>query len=96
MSEEGIIYIPNEAPRAKLPRKLKKKYIKHMGPNAYKKYLQGVPFLLFTSDYVNVNGVVFAPWNKKEMRKMSTQLSKYVTKPINPKYYKTIKINKDE
>ena len=47
----GIIWIPNEPPRAKLPRKKKKQYIKYMGPKAYKQYLVGVPQMLITSDY---------------------------------------------
>jgi len=97
MSEDkksGIVYIPNEQPRDKLPRKKKKKYIKWNGPNAYKKYLLGVPLYLITGDYVWVNGVIFAPWNKKVTRKFKWDKlkSRYSKKKINPKYYGTINI----
>ena len=64
MSKEGIIYIKWE-PRPKLPRKKKKQFIKYMGPKAYKRYLLGEPDYLLTADYVNINGVSYAPWIKK-------------------------------
>ena len=97
MSKEGIIYIKWE-PRPKLPRKKKKQFIKYVGPNAYKRYLLGEPDYLLTSDYVNINGVSYAPWNKKVWRKERNKLSRYSKKPINSRYYTTaiLNQNKDE
>ena len=98
MSKEGIIYIKWE-PRTKLPRKKKKRFIKYMGPKAYKRYLLGEPDYLLTADYVNINGVSYAPWNKKVWRKERNKLSMYSKKPINSRYYTTTTIlnqNKDE
>ena len=76
MSKEGIIYIKWE-PRPKLPRKKKRQFIKYMGPKAYKRYLLGEPDYLLTSDYVSINGVSYAPWNKKVWRKEQNKLSRY-------------------
>jgi hypothetical protein len=91
----GVVYIPNEAPRPKLPRKKKKKFIKWNGPNAYKQYLAGVPLAFITSDYVSINGVIFAPWNRKETRKFKWDKlkSRYSKKTINPKYYGVVKVD---
>ena len=69
-----------------------------MGPQAYKRYLLGEPDYLLTSDYVNINGVSYAPWNKKVWRKEQNKLSRYAKKPINSRYYTTtiLNQNKDE
>tara|TARA_R110000822_G_scaffold303221_1_gene427802 strand:- start:328 stop:618 length:291 start_codon:yes stop_codon:yes gene_type:complete len=96
MSKEGIIFIKWE-PRPKLPRKKKKQFIKYMGPKVYKRYLLGEPDYLLTSDYVNINGVSYAPWNKKVWRKEQNKLSRYAKKHINSRYYtKILNPNKDE
>ena len=79
MSKEEIIFIKWE-PRPKLPRKKKKQFIKYMGPKVYKRYLLGEPDYLLTSDYVNINGVSYAPWNKKVWRKEQNKLSRYAKK----------------
>jgi hypothetical protein len=94
MSKEGIIFIKWE-PRPKLPRKVKKQFIKYMGPKAYKKYLLGEPDCFLTSDYTNINGVSYAPWNKKVWRKKQNQLSGYPKKSINSQSYKRITINQN-
>ena len=91
----GVVYIPHEAPRPKLPRKKKKQFIKWNGPKAYKQYLAGVPLYLITSDYVVVNGVIHAPWNKKQVRKtkwLTALKTRYTKKTINPKYYGVVKL----
>lgn len=96
MSKEEIIFIKWE-PRPKLPRKKKKQFIKYMGPKVYKRYLLGEPDYLLTSDYVNINGVSYAPWNKKVWRKEQNKLSRYAKKHINPRYYtKILNQNKED
>ena len=89
--EAGIIYIPNNPPQKRLPRKKKKAYIRCMGPKAYRNMLAG--HKIITSDYPMINGVVFAPWNKKETRKFKWVREMYYKKPINPNLYGTIRID---
>jgi len=94
MSEEvlepGIVFIPNLPKKKRLPRKQKKAYIKIMGPNAYRMMLLGYRFI--TSDYPNINGVVFSPYNKKKVRKFKMH-SVYSNKTIDSSLYKTLKID---
>ena len=96
MGREGIVFI-KWVPRPKLPRKKKKQFIKYMGPKAYKRYLLGEPDYFLTSDYININGVSYAPWNKKIWRKEQNKLPRFAKKSINSRYYtKTLNQNKDE
>ncbi len=88
--EPGIIFIPNLPRQKRWPRKKKKEYIKLMGPKAYKLMLMGCRFI--TSDYPNINGVVFSPQNKKEVRKYKMS-SVYSNKTIDSSRYKIVKIN---
>lgn len=90
MLEPGMIFIPNLPKQKRWPRKKKKAYIKIMGPNAYRMMLFGCRII--TSDYPNINGVTFSPYNKKEVRKFKMP-SLYSKKTIDSSRYKTMKIN---
>lgn len=89
MLEPGIVFIPNLPRQKKLPRKQKKAYIKIMGPKAYRMMLLGCRII--TSDYPNINGVVFSPYNKKEVRKFKMKFSP--KKIINTSFYQAVKVS---
>lgn len=92
--EQGIVFLPNLPKQKKLPRKQKKAFIKIMGPKCYRLMLLGCRIL--TSDYVNINGVTYSPYNKKVTRKIKMP-SIYSKKSIDSSRYQTIKIEaKDE
>lgn len=91
--EPGIVFIPNLPKQKKLPRKKKKAYIKIMGPKAYRMMLLGCRII--TSDYPNINGVVFSPHNKKETRKFKMP-SIYSKKTLESSRYEILKITKNK
>ena len=86
----SIVFLPNLPAQKRWPRKKKKAYIRRMGPNCYKQMLMGCRIL--TSDYAVINGVTYAPWNKKVTRKIKWNIPKM---PVNSRYVK-VNISNEE